>query len=333
MKNTKELVEKIKDKSLREQYYKLAEIYRQERANLMREIQEKSCSGKDSIQEKISSISSKSLRAIEQLDWPEKAEPAFIVYQELKTYERLGGEVHYPISYLKLMRLKNEARKDLEKLFNITPKLALLDMDGVLIKETSWQVVHDYFGVNNEDNFDRYKAGKISYEDFMKQDIDLWKRSDKREATIENVERAVANIEPRPGAKQLITTLREKDYEEIIIVSGGIPVLAVRIAQQLCLDGALANDFETKETEEETLITGAKCKIDFSKKGKIMKEVAKELELSLEESLAIGDSRFDTGMLEIADLGIAFNPKDQEVKRVADVIVDGNDLSKTIEYL
>lgn len=333
MKDTKELVEEIKGKSLRQQYYKLAEIYRQERANLMSEIQEGFCSGKDSIQEKINGISGKSLKVIEQLDWPEKAEPAFVVYQELKTYERLGEDVHYPISYLKLMRLKNEARKDLERLFNIAPKLALLDMDGVLIEETSWQVVHDYFEVNNEDNFDKYKAGEISYEDFMRQDIELWKRSDKKEATIENVERAVANIELRPGIEKLIAALRKKGYEEILIVSGGIPVLAVRIAQQSCLDGALTNDFETTEKEGKVLITGAKCKFDFSKKGKIMRGVAEELELSLEQSLAIGDSRFDTGMLETADLGIAFNPKDQEVKRAADVIVNGNDLSEIIQYL
>ena len=61
--------------------------------------------------------------------------------------------------------------------------------------------------------------------------------------------------------------------------------------------------------------------------------ISKDHDFLLENIASIGNSCFDVPMFETAGLGIAFNPEDECVKKSADVVVEGKDLSKVIPAL
>ncbi|MDT7894905.1 MAG: phosphoserine phosphatase, partial [Desulfurococcales archaeon] len=56
-------------------------------------------------------------------------------------------------------------------------KLLFLDLDGALVKiKSSWGYMHSYFGSSQDGIFERYfnlySEGKISYQEWMKADIE-----------------------------------------------------------------------------------------------------------------------------------------------------------------
>lgn len=209
-------------------------------------------------------------------------------------------------------------------------KAAFLDLDGTLIKEISWQILHDYFEVDNQENLEAFKAGKINHLEFMERDIALWRDKWRDDVTMEEVQKALCRIEPRPGAFQLVSAMREREYDKIGIVSGGIKCLAEKIACELQLDFCLANGFTTKGEEE--IIVGPDYDFDFSEKGKIVENLARKFEIPIEQTVTVGDTIFDVDMFKVSK-GIVFDPKDERAKQAADIIVEGNDLTRLIRYL
>lgn len=212
-------------------------------------------------------------------------------------------------------------------------KAAFFDMDGTLIQEISWQKAHNFFGVNNQQNLQLFKNGKITYLEFMEKDIRLWKEESPKEATIENLEKTLCLINPRPESFSLIEKMRKKGYQKIVLVSGGIDLVAEKVAQELHLDDWFANSFEVKQRGKKRFITGPKVRFNISEKGQIIKDLAKKFDTPLKSTVAIGDSHFDTKMLEKAGTGIAFNPKNRKVKEAADEVIEDDDISKVIQYI
>jgi hydroxymethylpyrimidine pyrophosphatase-like HAD family hydrolase len=47
----------------------------------------------------------------------------------------------------------------------------------------------------------------------------------------------------------------------------------------------------------------------------------------------VGNGEVDICMVEAAGLGIAFNPISSDLKRVADVVIDGKDLKQILKYI
>lgn len=203
-------------------------------------------------------------------------------------------------------------------------KWAVFDMDGVLTtgqeEEFSWRVVHSHFGTDNSENLKAFENGEISYEEFMRKDLEMWSSPH-----ISEIERALSGMKLRPGTEELIDKLRDKGYEVIGILSAGIDIRADKIARELGLEFAKANGFETNE---KGYITGVKCRIGLSDKRKELRKMAERYNLPLSSCITVGDGRFDKGMLEAAGKGIAYNPKHKEIMEVADVIVYGDNVAK-----
>ena len=56
-------------------------------------------------------------------------------------------------------------------------RMVVFDLDGVLVDiESSWEMIHKVFGVNNEINFQKHLKKEIDFEEFMRSDIRLWNR-------------------------------------------------------------------------------------------------------------------------------------------------------------
>ena len=72
--------------------------------------------------------------------------------------------------------------------------------------------------------------------------------------------------------------------------------------------------------------------ISIERNGKKLKKFLekKGFNVKLEKCAAVGNSCFDVPMFETCGVGIAFNPGDECVRKLADLIVEGKDLGKLI---
>lgn len=212
-------------------------------------------------------------------------------------------------------------------------KVIVFDMDGTLVKETScWETLHRYFQSNPKlvkRNMEDYLAGRISYCEWMRRDLLLWKRNDKY-PHISEVKRALKSYKIVEGAYESIKELKKRGYITAI-VTGGLDILAEEIAWKLGIEYVYANGFKTDE--DGYLTEHVKCVVDPCKKGRNLMDLSKKLNIPLSAFIAIGDTRFDLSMFRVVGLSIAFNPKDEIIEKNANIVIKSNTLLKILEYV
>lgn len=208
-------------------------------------------------------------------------------------------------------------------------KIVIFDMDGVLVQSSSsWRYIHQHFGVNNDISLSAYLKQEINDQEFVKRDVALW--LDKRNPLhISVIKEILSKVKIMTGAKEVIKTLKNKGIKTAII-SGGIDILANRIAKELKIDYILANGLEVDEND--FLTGGGLIRVSILNKGKVLKNLLEKLGISFENCIVVGDSFIDVSMFEMCQ-GIAFNSRDESVKEKACVVVDGNDLRNILPYL
>jgi phosphoserine phosphatase len=127
------------------------------------------------------------------------------------------------------------------------------------------------------------------------------------------LEDVAARIRLVPGARELVATMRAAGAVTVL-VSGGFGIFAERVAAELRFDRVVANRLEIAGgriagTVEPPIVTG-------ETKRQTLLELAAELRLSLDQTMAVGDGANDLPMLAAAGIGIAFHAKPQVAARV-----------------
>jgi phosphoserine phosphatase len=211
-----------------------------------------------------------------------------------------------------------------------TIKLVVFDMDGVITNTiSSWKYIHDYFGSSNDRSVDDYLKGKIDDMEFIKRDVSLWKENDKPVMRDKLVD-ILSDVPLMPGAETCIKTLRTH-HVQTAIVSAGLDILAERVAAELGVGHVFANGVKT---DDQGRLTGeGVLGVALMYKDRVVRKVAQQLQIPLENIVAVGNSCFDIPMFETSGLGIAFNPEDDCVRDAADVVVEGKDLRKILPHL
>jgi phosphoserine phosphatase len=186
-------------------------------------------------------------------------------------------------------------------------------------------VVHNYFNVGDKAFLKEYLEGKIDYPEFMRRDISLWPK-----VKFEKIREIFKNSRLIPGAKETISKLKERSYITVLI-SAGLDILANKIGKSLRFDYIFANGLEV---DKSSYLTGKGIyRVDLLQKDKILTKLSEKLKIPLNQFVAVGDSKFDISLLKKADLGIAFNPQDEEIKKVANVIIENRDLKEILKYI
>ncbi|MEA2054614.1 MAG: HAD-IB family phosphatase [Candidatus Thermoplasmatota archaeon] len=202
-------------------------------------------------------------------------------------------------------------------------RMVAFDMDGVLVDmESSWSYIHKCFGTDNRKTAEAYLNGEIGSNEFMNRDIALWKSKGK---FLHDIEKIFESIPVMKGIHECIGKLKA---EGIItaIVSGGLDILARRIARDAGIDHVAANGIDG-DMEKGIL------RVSPRRKDVTLTKLAEKLHVKRKEIISVGNSRYDIKMFEVSGMGIAFNPCDDEVIRHADVVIKGKNLSLILPYV
>lgn len=209
-------------------------------------------------------------------------------------------------------------------------ELVLLDMDGTLVHGSTWEVLHEHYGVSNEANWLRYQRGELDDQEFVRSDVALWS-IDKRPIHVDEIDEILhKHTRIMDGAKDLVHGLRSRGIATCI-VSGGLDLLARRVCEELGIDMFVANGLRLRETGH---ITGeGLIFIEIKDKGRTTREILRRLNVPRERTAAVGNSAYDVPMFRETGFGVAFNPSDHWVRRAAKHVVEGTDMRKVIPCL
>jgi len=209
-------------------------------------------------------------------------------------------------------------------------RFAAFDMDGTLVDvASSWAAVHAHFGEQNAEGLRRFLANEIDDEEFIRSDIEIWRRH-APELTLVDLETILADVPLMPGAAGLFHGLRARGVRTAI-VSGGIDLLARRIARELRVDVALANGFRV--TSSGRLTGEGLVRVPIHGKEQVLEQLQRQLGFAPEETAAVGNSEIDVGLFRRSRMGVAFLPEDEAVRREANAVVEARDLGEVLRVL
>lgn len=209
-------------------------------------------------------------------------------------------------------------------------KLMIFDMDGVLTQHpSSWNYVHERIGVDNEMNYKLFKEHKITYNEFLKSDVELWKAK-LGEIHKTEIESILAEIPFSENLRKTIMEIKSKGLK-VAIVSGGISWLADLINKEVKFDYSYSNSIYT--ADDGTLIPDGPAEVDPYRKDLKVHQLQSTLGIGNEETISVGDTDQDIPMFKNSGISISFNPASDEVVENSDISIRSRDLYSVITEL
>ncbi len=190
-----------------------------------------------------------------------------------------------------------------ESIFRRNRRLFAFDMDSTLIEGEVIDELARMAGVGDQ-------VAKVT-EAAMRGEIEFQESFRRRVALLRGlpevrVRELLDSIPLVEGAAQLIGTLKMLGYKTAIL-SGGFTFFAQSLQRRLGIDYVFANDLDIADG----VVTGEVRTpiVDGARKAELLREIARQENISLEQVVAVGDGANDLPMLGIAGMGIAFRAK------------------------
>jgi len=204
-------------------------------------------------------------------------------------------------------------------------RLIVMDVDSTLIQGEVIEMIAAHAGCEAE-------VARIT-ESAMRGELDFEESLRARVALLAGVPASALDevydaIQLTPGARTMVRTLRRLGYR-FAIVSGGFSQITDRLAAELGIDFARANELEVVDGKLTGRIVGEV--VDRAGKARALREFAAAAGVGEHAVIAIGDGANDLDMLNAAGLGIAYNAK-PIVQQAADTALNVPYLD-TIIYL
>ncbi len=205
--------------------------------------------------------------------------------------------------------------------------LLITDMDSTLINIECVDEIADFIGVKPQVSAITEAAmrGELDFADSLKQRVALLEGLDISALQHVYDERLQLN----PGAEILISELKQRQIKTAL-VSGGFTFFTGRLKQRLNLDFSLANVLTQEKGKlngtVEGAIVGAEAKAEY------LQQLCKQLGITHQQVIAMGDGANDLQMLSIAGLGVAYHAK-PTVRAQADVSVQFGGLDTVLNFL
>jgi len=163
----------------------------------------------------------------------------------------------------------------------------------------------------------------------MRGEIDFTESLTRRVALLKGLDESVlqeiaANLPLTEGVELLASTLKRLGYK-LAILSGGFLFFGHYLREKLNFDYAYANDLEIVDGKLTGRLQGQV--VDGPKKAELLQMIAQQENLTLEQTIAVGDGANDLPMLSVAGMGVAFHAKpivrEQAERAISSVGLDG----------
>lgn len=208
-----------------------------------------------------------------------------------------------------------------DNIYRHARKLIVFDMDSTLIQCEVIDELAKHAGVGEQVAQITLAAmnGEMDFKESFTRRLALLKGLDER-----FLAEVVKTLELTEGAQLVVDTLKKLGYK-LGIISGGFDYFGKYLQNKLGLDYVFTNGLEIKDGKITGNVIGDV--IDGPKKAEILKTIATVENISLEQTIAVGDGSNDLPMLSIAGLGIAFHAKpivrEKARKAISSVGLDG----------
>lgn len=182
-------------------------------------------------------------------------------------------------------------------------RLLIADMDSTIVKNETLDDLAAEAGIGDRISAitERAMNGELDFETALKERIALLKN-----VSINFLEKTWNKTKLNEGAKILVATMKNH-YAHTALISGGFTYFTEKVSQICQFDENHANQLSFQDN----MLDGKIIPPILGKEAKLnhLQRLTKELSLSNDETMAIGDGANDLPMLSSAGLGIGFYPK------------------------
>jgi phosphoserine phosphatase len=191
-----------------------------------------------------------------------------------------------------------------DNVFRRNKRLIVFDMDSTLIQAEVIDELAEICGVGEEVKQVTHKAmnGEIDFDESLRLRVSKLKGLDTHK-----MQSVLENLPFTPGVEEFIKTIKSLGYK-VALISGGFTFFADALKIKLGLDYSFANELEIIDGKLSGKVKGTI--VNANQKALLVKLIAQQENISLEQVVAIGDGANDLPMLATAGLGIAFHAKD-----------------------
>jgi phosphoserine phosphatase len=190
-----------------------------------------------------------------------------------------------------------------DNMYRRNRRLVAFDMDSTLIEAEVIDELAKLAGVGEQVSAitERAMRGEIDFSESFRTRVALLKGLEESA-----LERVASQLKITEGAEHLISTLRTLGYKTAIL-SGGFTYFARHLQVRLGMDYVYANELDIAAGVVTGNIKGPI--VDGVRKAELLRQLAEEQGVDLQQVIAVGDGANDLPMLSIAGLGIAFRAK------------------------
>lgn len=207
-----------------------------------------------------------------------------------------------------LMRVSTKHKIDVaflkDNVFRRNKRLIVFDMDSTLIQTEVIDELAELCGAGEEVRAITHRAmnGEIDFDESLKLRVSKLKGLETA-----RMQEILEKLPLTQGVEEFIKTIKTLGYK-IALISGGFTFFADALKIKLGLDYSFANELQIEDGKLTGLVTGTI--VNANQKAILVKLIAQQENISLEQVVAIGDGANDLPMLATAGLGIAFHAKD-----------------------
>ena len=205
-------------------------------------------------------------------------------------------------------------------------KLAVFDFDSTLMDGETLEFFASEIGIRDKvkEITDRAMRGELDFFESLTERVSFLKG-----LPVSKIDEICTKLPLMNGADKVVSGLKEKGYK-VVCFSGGFKNATIPFCKKLGIDGEFSNILHSKEGFLTGFVGGEMMFNDS--KGQMLSRLQNLLNISVEDTLAVGDGANDLSMFKYAGKRVAFCAK-PILKEHANIIIEEKDLSKILNYV